>query len=186
MKRPNKPPPSAFIPFFDGDLDPPALHEVDEGPVQPNGTAVFEHPIMYHWIHDELNLPEGGETKKVNIVGQSKYNNGNIIDKYDRNPMLNTMVYDVEFPDGTICKYRANVIADNMYSQVDYEGFLHSILSGILDLAKDSASVQKGDQYIIINSGQRCMQKINCWMELTYSLEISHQKMYTYISYEII
>ena len=73
--------------------------------------------------------------------------------------MLNTMVYDVKFPDGSIREYGANVIANNMYPQVDSESFLHSILSGILDFSKDTTAVYKGDQYTITNSGQRCMQK---------------------------
>ena len=49
----------AFIPYSDGDLDPRTLHDVDEYTVQLDGTAVFEQPIMYHWIHAELNLPQG-------------------------------------------------------------------------------------------------------------------------------
>ena len=55
MKMPNKPPPSAFIPYSYGDLYPPVLHEVDEYPVQPDFTAVFEHHITDHCIHAELN-----------------------------------------------------------------------------------------------------------------------------------
>ena len=69
------------------------------------------------------------------------------------------MVYDVEFSDGSIRKYGANVIADNMYYQVDSEGFSHSILSVILDFAKNTTAVQKGDQYIITKSGQPRMIK---------------------------
>ena len=41
MTKPSKLPPSAFIPYSDSDLDPPALHEVDEDPVQPDGTYLF-------------------------------------------------------------------------------------------------------------------------------------------------
>ena len=59
MTNPSKPLPSAFIPYFDGDLDPPSLHEVDEDPVQPDGTAIFEQPITDNCIHDELKLPQG-------------------------------------------------------------------------------------------------------------------------------
>ena len=33
MTRPNKPPPSNFIPYYDGELDPPDLNEVYEDPV---------------------------------------------------------------------------------------------------------------------------------------------------------
>ena len=66
---------------------------------------------------------------KVKVVGWSKDDNGNIIGKYDSNPMLNTMVYDVYFPDISIRKYGTNVISDNMYSQVDSEVFfaLHTL-----------------------------------------------------------
>ena len=65
MTRPTKPPPSDFIPNSDDDLYPPDLHEVDEDPVQPDGTAVFKHPITYHCIHAELNLPQGEEMNKL-------------------------------------------------------------------------------------------------------------------------
>ena len=67
--------------------------------------------------------------KKVKVVGKSKDDNRNIICKYDRRPMLNTMVYDVNFPDVSIRKYEANIISNNMYYQVDSEGFWYSILS---------------------------------------------------------
>ena len=155
----NKLSPSAFIPYSDGYLDPPDLYEVDEDPVQPYGIAVFEHSITYQCIHSKLNLPPGGEMKKVKVVGRSKDDDENIIDKYNSNIMLNTMVYDVEFPDITICEYRANLIAKNMYSQFDSEVFSQSILYVILDFDRNNNSVQKGDQYIITKSGQRRMQK---------------------------
>ena len=97
--------------------------------------------------------------KKVKLVGRFKDNNGNIIGKNYSNPMLNTIVYCVKFPDGTIYEYRANVIADKMYSQGDSEDFSHYILSGILDFSKDITAVQKGDRYIITKYGQFRMQK---------------------------
>ena len=73
--------------------------------------------------------------------------------------MLNTMVYYIKFPGGSIYKYEANIIANNIYSQFDSQGFSHSILSIILEFYKDSTAAQKGDQYIIINSGQRRIKK---------------------------
>ena len=59
MTKPSKPPPSAFIAYSYSDLDPPLIHEVDEDPVHPDVTAVFEQPITDHWIHAELKLPQG-------------------------------------------------------------------------------------------------------------------------------
>ena len=43
---------------------------------------------------------------------------GEVVSSYNENPFLNTLVYDVQFPDGEIKEYVANVIAENIYSQV--------------------------------------------------------------------
>ena len=70
ITKPSKPPPFAFIPYYRGDLDPPSLHEVDEDPVKPDGTAIFKQNILYHWIHAELNLPQGEVMNKLKVVGR--------------------------------------------------------------------------------------------------------------------
>ena len=44
--------------------------------------------------------------RKVKVIGRYKDDNGNLIGKYDNNPMLNTIIYDFKFPDGSIRKYR--------------------------------------------------------------------------------
>ena len=51
MSNISKPSPSIFISYSNGDLYLPALHEVDEDPVQTDGTAVFDQPIRDYWIH---------------------------------------------------------------------------------------------------------------------------------------
>ena len=48
------------------------------------------------------------------MLQQSIEPDGLIADKYDDNPALNSIVYDVEFPDGTVKEYSANVVAENM------------------------------------------------------------------------
>ena len=68
MTKPSKPPPSAFIPYSDGDLDPHDLHELYEDTVHPDGTAVFEQPITDHCIHVELNLPQGEKMNKLKVL----------------------------------------------------------------------------------------------------------------------
>ena len=52
---------------------------------------------------------------------------------YDDNPFLNTIIYEVEFPDGQVKDYAANVIAENMLTQVDSDGFTLSMMDGIID-----------------------------------------------------
>lgn len=39
---------------------------------------------------------------------------GNRVGNYDPDPMINSVIYDVEFPDREIKQYSANTIARNM------------------------------------------------------------------------
>ena len=39
---------------------------------------------------------------------------GVIVGTYDDDPTMNSVVYDVEFPDGQLKEYAANTIAENM------------------------------------------------------------------------
>ena len=41
-----------------------------------------------------------------------------IVGNYDANPMLNSMIYGVESPDGQVKDYGANIIAKNILSKV--------------------------------------------------------------------
>ena len=58
---------------------------------------------------------------------------GIVVSKYDDNPILNSMTYEVEFVDGQVRDYSANVIAETMLSRVDSEGFSTTMMEGIVD-----------------------------------------------------
>ena len=49
-------------------------------------------------------------------------------------------MYEVEFPDGKIKEFSANIIAENMLTQVDSDGFLTSLMNSIVDFWKDSVT----------------------------------------------
>ena len=42
-----------------------------------------------------------------------------MIGQHHKNPLLNTLMYDIEFPNGDVRKYAANIIAVNLLAQVD-------------------------------------------------------------------
>ena len=46
---------------------------------------------------------------------------GTKVGMYHRNPLIGTLEYELEYDDGTHNHYFANVIAENLYSQVDSE-----------------------------------------------------------------
>lgn len=110
------------------------------------------------------------------VKGNSNDADGNIIGNYNDNLFLNTMVYDVEFPDGAIKEYAANIIAENMYAQIDPHGRSHTILDCILDFKKDSTALSKDDMYITNKSGRRRIRELILgWKFLTHHKDYSEQ-----------
>ena len=61
------------------------------------------------------------------------------------NPILDTREYEVVFPDGATDVFTANIIAENLYSQVDEEGNSYAIMSEIIDHQSDGSAVTKDD-----------------------------------------
>ena len=163
---PPKPLPPNHVPYSD-DCEPDLISLPDDNdPVASDVTAVFEKPITDRWVHAELHLPQGEEMKSAKVMGRSKDADGNIIGTYNDDPMLNSISYAVEFPDGEIREYSANVIAENMYVQVDAEGFHHSLLDAILDYKRNDKAVDKADMYITTKSGQRRLRKTTAGWKL--------------------
>ena len=75
---------------------------------------------------------------------------------YDDNPFLNTIIYEVEFPDGQVKDNAANVIAENMLTQVDSDGFALTMMDGIIDYERDNAvAIPKSDAYIVTRRGRK-------------------------------
>jgi hypothetical protein len=75
---------------------------------------------------------------------------------YADNPILNSIIYEVEFPDGQMKEYAANTIAENMLTQVDSDGYSTTLMQGIIEYRKDDATaVPKSDKWVITARGQR-------------------------------
>jgi hypothetical protein len=79
---------------------------------------------------------------------------------YDNNPYINTMIYEVEFPDGQLREYAANIIAENMLTQVDSDGYSITMMEGIIDSKKDDAvAFQKNEMHVVTRCGQKRLRK---------------------------
>eukprot|EP00957_Ditylum_brightwellii_P053305 4041156-Ditylum_brightwellii.AAC.1 len=69
------------------------------------------------------------------------------------------MVYDVEFPNGQIKDYAANVIAENIITQVDLDGLSTTMLDAVTDWQKDESAVKKAEKNLVTQCGQRRLRK---------------------------
>ena len=96
----------------------------------------------------EVVLPRNGEhLQAARVIGPSRDNDNAKRGRYDPNPIKNTQVYDVMFPDGTVQQYAANIIAENLIGQVDDDGHRYLCLDQILDWRVDgSESKKSGDK----------------------------------------
>ena len=110
-----------FVPYEDEDMNPISMLN-DDDPVDKNGIATFERPMTDTLINAELTLPHGEVQQSARVISRVIDDNGNYVGNYDDNPVLNTLLYNVKFSDGTVREYTANTIIENMYSQVDYDG----------------------------------------------------------------
>ena len=68
------------------------------------------------YLNAEVGLPKGGEmiTRRVRnrVTGPNRAPLGHA----NQNPMLDTRWYEVEFLDGSVSEYGANLIAENMWA----------------------------------------------------------------------
>ena len=62
---------------------------------------------------------------------------GQVTGTYDSNPYLTSIIYDVEFPGGQVKEYAANIIAENMLTQVDSDGMITTLMEPIVDHQRD-------------------------------------------------
>ena len=70
-------------------------------------------------INAEVLLDDGDSAALARVVCQAVDSDGKVIGKWDSNPILNTLVYECEFNDGTIKEYAENIIAFNIYEEGD-------------------------------------------------------------------
>ena len=75
------------------------------------------------------------------------------------NPMLDHSLYQVTYPDGTSEKIMANIIAENMMSQVDSEGHHYQLLSEIQDHKSDGRAVKRSQGFLIGHNGNKHAKK---------------------------
>ena len=93
------------------------------------------------------------------VIKRARGEDGRPIGKANNNPMLDTRKYEVELSDGTIAEYYANVIGENLYSQVDSDGRQFVLLQEFLDYKKDGSALHKDDGWITSRTGQRSRKK---------------------------
>ena len=106
-------------------------------------------------LQAEVLLPQGDHLVAGTVVGRKRDHDGNPLGKRNPNPILDTRIYEVQFPDGHVLDYAANVIAESIFLQVDDEGNQFLLLQEIIDHKKDDSAVKMKDMWIISTNGNK-------------------------------
>ena len=73
-----------------------------------------------NYINMELTFDRGGEQPEyARVKKRLKENKGRPIGIASDNPILYTIIYEVEYQDGHMAALAANLIAENLFAQVD-------------------------------------------------------------------
>ena len=68
------------------------------------------------YVGTEVGLLIGDKVMASKVKWWKRESDGTLKGMAHSNPILDTRTYEVEFPDGRIAKYSANIIAENMYA----------------------------------------------------------------------
>ena len=82
------------------------------------------------------------------------------------NAMDDKSLYEVEYPDGTTEQLAANIIDENMMSQVDYERHHYQVLTEVTDHKNDDSAISKVDGFIKSSSGNLHRKSTTCGWKL--------------------
>lgn len=145
--------------YVDDDELPRHTPEIEDV-VDASGKVLCQQPAYDKIINAEVLLQNGESLQTAKVRRRSIGPDGTTVGKYHDNPFMNSIIYDVEFPDGTVKEYGANIIAENMVSQVDADGFSLTMMEGIVGHEMDTAvAIPKHDKHIVTRSGQKRLRK---------------------------
>jgi hypothetical protein len=110
-------------------------------------------------INAEVLLSNGDSMAIAKVVRSGIDKNGRMIGTFNTKPLLNTLLYEYEFDDGTTQAYSANTIASNIYLEADADGYSSSLFYEIVDHRSSGEATKMVDKYFITKTGTKRMRQ---------------------------
>jgi len=108
------------------------------------------------YISAKVMIPKDGHTFAAGrVVRRARDEQGELIGKEHSNPLCDSSIYEVEFEDGSVERYHANIIAENIYSRIDADGHSMYLLDEIIDHKSDDTAIKQADGFTVGKDGQR-------------------------------
>jgi len=146
--------------YYQDEQQPPRDLPEHEDAIDSKGHLINQQPVYDKMINAEVQLQNNGELSLAKVLKRSIGPDGFATGEYNDDPRLNSMIYEVEFSDGQIKEYAANVIAENIMRRVDHEGYSTALMAGIVDYHRDdSVAIPKSDRWVITKRGGRRLRR---------------------------
>jgi len=104
-------------------FDEVAPHIPEADLIDVDGKTLRNSSLANQLINAEVLLPQMEDMRLAKVIKQSVGSDGRLVGKENKILDLNTALYDVEFDDGTMKPYYANIIAENILISVDAEDY---------------------------------------------------------------
>ena len=153
----SKPNPSDWMDLMEEDPDfKEEFQRIFDNPSIPEADEFTPSVLEDTYVDKELFMPRDGEEPNfARVTKRLRDANGIPIGTASNNPILDTWLYEVEYADGHKASLSANVIATNLFSQINEEGNQHAIFDSIIDHRTDGTEVLLKDAIIISKNGGR-------------------------------
>ena len=127
----------------EGSPDTPVADVVDAQGRPLNDAISFTDALI--GVEVVLSDPASQEQSKglCKVLRTAVDKDGKVIDSPSEHPQLNTVLYEVQCWDGKVRQYAANVIAENILSQVDLDGRVGIHLRRIVDHKREADAVRR-------------------------------------------
>ena len=171
MTPPNTQQPKAFEKYEDHEQQEQPTIEVEDI-VDSTDKLINQQPAYDQIINAEVQLQLGEEMVNGKVIQRTIGPDGQVTGTYDNNRFLNTNIYDVEFPDGQVKEYAANIIAENMLTQVYFDGMSTTLIESIGDHQRDDEkALQHHDKYVQTKNGRHNLRKTMNGLGATHQVE---------------
>ena len=123
------------------------------------------------YLNAELLLPHGESMQRARVVRRKVGDDGTPVGLLNDNPILDSRMYEVQFPDGATQTVTANLIAENLYSQIDKEGRSHQVVKEVTDHRYTEAAIPLDKGYYKTKNGRRLKKHTTKGCELLVSFK---------------
>lgn len=146
--------------LFEGEDEPHPVENVDlmENSVIPEAddgafSEALSEELNDRYLGVNVLLPQDGKLQEARVISRKRTHDGKrLTGKGHFNPILDSRIYNVEFPDGGIGEFTTNIIAESLYSSLDEEGHnYYDLLESIIAHRCSPDAVVKENGYYIQN-----------------------------------